>query len=80
MTVAVRLRTEPVERQPRAATAQVTSLQVWLTQRRADVTINVTGPQGRKVALDAKRVPDAERLLSTALGWAEGASPPRPAG
>jgi Effector Associated Constant Component 1 len=62
-----------------AATALVTSLQVWLTQRRADVKLNVAGPQGRKVILDAKRVPDAERLLNTALGWAEGApsaSPP----
>src|SRR5690242_2601116 len=39
-----------------AATALVTSLQVWLTQRRADVKLNIAGPQGRKVTLDAKRV------------------------
>ena len=63
-----------------AATALVTSLQVWLTQRRADVTLKVTGPQGRAVSLDAKRVSDAERLLNTALGWAEGAPPGPPAG
>jgi hypothetical protein len=61
-----------------AATALVTSLQVWLTQRRADVTVNVAGPHGRKVTLDAKRVPDAERLVNTALGWAEGGPPAPP--
>jgi hypothetical protein len=55
-----------------AATALVRSLQVWLAQRRADVKLNVAGPQGRKIVLDAKRVPDAEHLLNTALGWAEG--------
>jgi hypothetical protein len=62
-----------------AATALVTSLQVWLTQRRADVKVNITGPQGRTIVLDAKRIPDAERLLGTALGWAEG-RPPSAAG
>jgi hypothetical protein len=62
-----------------AATALVTSLQVWLTQRRADVKLNVAGPQGRKVVLDAKRVPDAEHLLNTALGWAESAPQAPPA-
>jgi hypothetical protein len=60
------------------ATALVRSLQVWLTQRRADVKLNVTGPQDRQVTLDAKRVSDAERLLNTALGWAEGAPPTPP--
>lgn len=54
-----------------AATTLAKSLQVWLTQRRADVTLKVRGPQGREVALDAKRIPDAERLLNTALGWTE---------
>lgn len=62
-----------------AATALVTSLQVWLTQRRSDVKLNVAGPQGRQVTLDAKRVADAENLLNTALGWAEGAPPAPPA-
>jgi hypothetical protein len=56
-----------------AATALVRSLQAWLAQRRADVKLNVAGPQGRKIVLDAKRVPDAEHLLNTALGWVEGA-------
>ena len=58
-----------------AATALVRSLQVWLAQRRADVKINVAGPQGRKIVLDAKRVPDAEQLLNIVLGWAEGTPP-----
>jgi Effector Associated Constant Component 1 len=62
-----------------AATALVSSLQVWLAQRRADVKLTVAGPQGRRVTLDARRVPDAERLLNTALGWADGASPTSPA-
>ena len=51
-----------------AATVLARSLQVWLVQRRADVKLNVTGPQGRQVSLDAKRVSDAEHLLNTA--WA----------
>ena len=63
-----------------AATALVTSLQVWLTQRRADVKVTVTGPQGRTIVLDAKRIPDAGRLLDTALGWAEGPPDPPAAG
>lgn len=64
-----------------AATALVRSLQVWLAQRRADVKLNVAGPQGRQIVLDAKRVPNAEHLLNTALGWAAGAPPtPPPAG
>jgi len=54
-----------------AATTLAKSLQVWLTQRRADVALKVSGPGGREVVLDAKRIPDAQRLLDTALGWAE---------
>lgn len=51
-----------------AATALARSLKVWLAQRRADVKLSVAGPQGRQIVLDAKRVPDAEHLLNTALG------------
>ena len=54
------------------------SLQVWLTQRRADVAVKISGPGGREVVLDAKRIPDAEHLLNTALGWAEGDPPVSP--
>lgn len=59
-----------------AATVLARSLQVWLAQRRADVKLNIAGPQGRQIVLDAKRIPDAEHLLNTALGWAEGAPAP----
>ena len=62
-----------------AAVALAKSLQVWLTQRRADVAVKISGPQGREIVLDAKRIPDAERLLNTALGWAEGDPPASPA-
>jgi Effector Associated Constant Component 1 len=64
-----------------AATTLAKSLQVWLTQRRADVILKISGPDGRKIDLDAKRIPDAELLLNNALGWTEGDPPaPPPAG
>ncbi|MFG1915672.1 hypothetical protein [Micromonospora sp. NPDC048898] len=44
------------------------SVTVWLTQRRADITITVTGPRGRKVTINAKRVADPEALLKDVLG------------
>jgi hypothetical protein len=62
-----------------AATTLAKSLQVWLTQRRADVALNVSGPEGREVVLDAKRIPDAERLVKTVLGWTGGDPPTSPA-
>ncbi|MFC6016636.1 hypothetical protein ACFP2T_10530 [Plantactinospora solaniradicis] len=43
------------------------SLAVWLTQRRSDITVTVTGPDGRKVSLNAKRVTDPENLLREVL-------------
>ena len=58
-----------------AATTLAKSLQVWLTQRRADVALKILGPEGREVVLDAKRIPDAERLVNTALAWAGGDPP-----
>jgi hypothetical protein len=61
-----------------AATALARSLQVWLAQRRADVKLHVVGSHGRQIVLDAKRVPDAENLLTAALGWAEGGPPVPP--
>jgi hypothetical protein len=41
---------------------------VWLTQRRADITVTITLPEGRTVALDARRVQaeDVGRLLHAA--------------
>ncbi len=47
----------------------------WLTQRRADVALKVSGPAGRKIVLDAGRTVDAERLLKAALGLTEGDPP-----
>jgi Effector Associated Constant Component 1 len=43
------------------------SLSVWLTQRRSDITVKVTGPDGRQVSLNAKRVADPEKLLREIL-------------
>jgi hypothetical protein len=39
------------------------SVSVWLVQRRSDVSVTITGPSGRTVTVDAKRVPDAEQLI-----------------
>jgi hypothetical protein len=49
------------------------SLSVWLTQRHSDVTVEVTGPDGRHTAISAKRVKDPERMLRMVLE-----SPPDP--
>jgi hypothetical protein len=38
-------------------------------------SLQVAGPGGREVVLDAKRIPDAERLVNTVLGWTEGDPP-----
>jgi len=47
------------------------SLIVWLKQRRSDitVTVKVAGPHAREVSLNAKRVPDPEKLLREILSW-----------
>ena len=43
------------------------SLSVWLVQRRSDLTITVTGPDGRKVSVSAKRAVDPEQILRRVL-------------
>jgi hypothetical protein len=43
------------------------SLSVWLVQRRSDLTVTVTGPDGRQVSLSSRRVADPEKLLRTVL-------------
>jgi hypothetical protein len=48
------------------------SLSVWLVQRRSDLTVTVTGPDGRQVSVSAQRVGDPEQLLRAVL---EPASP-----
>jgi hypothetical protein len=53
-----------------AATALVTSLQVWLAHRHTDVTVSVTAPDGHHVTVNATRAPDlsaVQDLLRTAL-------------
>jgi len=45
-----------------AMTALARSLSVWLVQRRADITVTVTRPDGRKVEVTARRV-DPEYVL-----------------
>jgi hypothetical protein len=49
------------------AAALARSLSTWLVQRRSDLTVKVTGPDGRQVALTAKRVADPEKLLREVL-------------
>lgn len=48
-------------------TALGRSLTVWLRQLRSDVTIEITGPDGRTARVDAKRVRDAETLIHGVL-------------
>jgi hypothetical protein len=53
-----------------AATALVTSLQVWLVNRHTDITVSVTVPGGQQVSLTAARAKDmaqVQDLLRTAL-------------
>ena len=47
------------------------SLSTWLVQRRSDLTVKVTGPDGRQVYVSSRRVADPERLLRTVLDPAE---------
>jgi hypothetical protein len=43
------------------------SLQVWLTQQRSDVSVELTDPHGRTVKLSAKRVEDGEHLVERVI-------------
>ncbi len=61
-----------------AATALAKAIRVWLVQRRSDVMLKISGPQGGEIVLDAKRVQDAERLLNNVLGWADNVPPAPP--
>jgi hypothetical protein len=62
--------------------ALASSLSVWLVQRRSDVTITVTLPDGRKVSVSAKRVDgmrvaDSEQIARRLLELGT-ATPPAP--
>lgn len=54
-----------------AAAVLARALSAWLTERerqqRSDVSIQVTGPDGRQVSVSAKRAPDSERILRLVL-------------
>jgi hypothetical protein len=61
-----------------AATALVTSLQVWLANRHTDVSVRVTGPDGRQVVVNAARARDMtqlQELLTLALAADSGPGP-----
>jgi hypothetical protein len=65
-----------------AATALVTSLQVWLTNRHSDVDVTVVDPNGGKVEFKGKRVHDFSALEVLLLALLqrdrERADPPAP--
>src|SRR4051812_1292899 len=41
------------------AAVLASSIQVWLSQRQTDLTLSVTGPDGRQASIDARHVPPA---------------------
>jgi hypothetical protein len=49
------------------ATALARALSTWLVQRRADLTVKVTGPSGQQVTVSGRRVADPEALLRAVL-------------
>jgi hypothetical protein len=58
------------------------SLSTWLVQRRSDLTVTVTGPDGRQVSVSSRRVADPEKLLRAVLEPAapeplDGPTPPK---
>jgi hypothetical protein len=50
-----------------AATVLARSLSTWLKQRHSDVTVTVTGPDGRRAEVSVRRARDAEHVLRTVL-------------
>jgi Effector Associated Constant Component 1 len=49
------------------ASALARSLSTWLVQRRSDLTVTVTGPDGSQVSVSSRRVADPEKLLRAVL-------------
>lgn len=49
------------------ASALARSISTWLIQRRSDLTVTVTGPDGRQVSVSSRRVVDPEKLLRAVL-------------
>ena len=54
------------------ATALVTSLRVWLTQRHSDVKVEIRSADGRSIVVDASRVNEVDAILREALDGIEG--------
>ena len=56
------------------AAVLASSIQVWLTQRQSDVTLSVTGPDGRQVTIESRQVraAEAEQVLRSVLGAGAG--------
>lgn len=52
---------------PAVAAALARSVSIWLVQRRSDLTIKVTGPDGRQISVSSRRVADPEQLLRAVL-------------
>lgn len=52
---------------PAVASVLARSLSTWLVQRRSDLTIKITGPDGRQVTMSGRRVADPEKLMRTVL-------------
>jgi hypothetical protein len=50
-----------------ALTVLANSISVWLTQRRADVKIEVRSEDGRVVTVTVDRAPDAAKILTQVL-------------
>lgn len=50
-----------------AVTALASSVSVWLEQRRSDVSIEVSSPNGKKITVTAQRVSDPVALIKTVL-------------
>lgn len=57
-----------------AVTALARSLSVWLKQRRADVSVEVTGVDGRQVTINALRIADPETIIREVLTELDGDS------
>lgn len=55
-----------------AVTALARSLSVWLKQRRSDVSVEVTGPDGRQVAVNVQKAVDPEAVIRQVFAQADG--------
>jgi hypothetical protein len=60
-----------------AGAVLATSLTTWLTQRRADVSVTVTGPDDRKVTVDVHRAADPAEIIREVGKLAEQGEPRR---